>query len=594
MHPRKYCCPQVTPALILVVKAQAKLTSSIQSRIIKIMLLPLPEDAPLNDSNQPFTTDRFNKRAKILPCSSFRYARLTIAMLISTLGCAVSYAVSAPSVMAVKSDPVYGSWQQPDIETLNIPSIEGSGLSFADQYQNKLIGEWSLQRINGGAKMEHDPWIQETIKEMTWRLNAQARQQAPLAVVIIDNPNINAFAAPGGVIGINTGTILAASSMDELASVVAHEVAHISQRHYEHGTDERKKAMMMQIGGMLAAIAASAIDGDAGAAVMMGSQTAAMNSSMAFSRSNEREADRVSMQIMNQAGYDPRAMPRFFATMNQRSQLNQVENSFLPSFVRSHPLSTERLSESQSRAQRYPTLSLAQQQRHQALFDLLYWRVQSTGERATLNALESAAKSSTGAKVALMYWYGDHQRFGEADKIMSQLNALPYAQRQTLEPLLSITHSQVLSEQDKWSEAAEVLERQQLLYPERRDLRLYLADALTNSGNPTQAQLLLKPLTQQQPSDRYAWQSLQLANEKIAKTTSSPQLASIATINALRYRSHDQLWNGRYDSALTSLTQAQQLTQKMQTTAQASSARPLLASIAQEIKDVNTAKDYKP
>ena len=142
--------------------------------------------------------------------------------------------------------------------------------------------------------MEHDPWIQETIKGMTWRLNAQARQQAPLGVVILDNPSINAFAAPGGVIGINTGTILAASSMDELASVVAHEVAHISQRHYEHGADERRQALLIQVGGMLAAIAASAVDsgGDAAAAVMMGSQTAAMNSSMAFSRNNERGSGR--------------------------------------------------------------------------------------------------------------------------------------------------------------------------------------------------------------------------------------------------------------------------------------------------------------
>lgn len=545
----------------------------------------------MNDFNRLSMKSALASSSPILQWQPLRHlSLLTIAMLVNT----ANHAAPSTSMMLPEPNSAYGSWQQPDLETLNLPSLEGNGLSFADQYQNKLIGEWSLQNINGRAKMEHDPWIQETVKEMTWRLNAQARQQAPLAVVIIDNPSINAFAAPGGIIGINTGTILAASSMDELASVVAHEVAHISQRHYEHGTDERKKAMMMQLGGMLAAIAASAIDGNAGAAVMMGSQTATMNSSMAFSRSNEREADRVGMQIMNQAGYDPRAMPRFFATMNQRSQLNQVDNMFLPSFVRSHPLSTERLSESQSRAQRYPTLSLSQQQRHQALFDLLYWRVQSTGERATHTKLMSAAESSIGAKVALMYWYGDRQRFGEADKIMTQLNALPPTQRQTLEPLLSITHSQILSEQNKWAEAAEVLERQQRLYPERRDLRLYLADALTNSGNPTQAQALLKPLTQQQPSDRYAWQSLQLANEKIAKTTHSPQLASIATINALRYRSHDQLWNGRYDSALTSLTQAQQLAQKMQTTAQASSARPLLASIAQEIKDVNIAKDYKP
>lgn len=488
----------------------------------------------------------------------------------------------------------YGSWQTPNAEELDLPNLRGQGLSFAEQYENKLLGEWSLRNINSRAKMEHDPWIYETIKEMTWRLNAQARQQAPLGLVIIDNPSINAFAAPGGVIGLNTGTILAASSMDELASVVAHEVAHISQHHYESGADERKKALLMQIGGMLAAIAASAVDGDAAAAVMMGSQTATMNSSMAFSRSNERDADRVGMQIMNQAGYDPRAMPRFFATMNQKSQLNQTANQFLPSFVRSHPLSNERLSESQSRAQRYDALPLSKQQRHQALFDLLYWRTQSTGEHVSETALTTAAKNSVGAKLALMYWYGEQQRFGEANEIYTELSALPAAQRQVLEPLLSITQSQILTEQNKWQQAAELLESQQRLYPERRDLRLYLAEALTNSNQPAKAQALLKPLTEQQPSDRYAWQSLQLANEKIAKTTESPQLAKIATINALRYRSHDQLWSGRYERALTSLTQAKQLTEQMQKTAQASSARPLLANINAEIKAVKTAKDFKP
>ncbi|WP_082787132.1 M48 family metalloprotease [Psychrobacter sp. P11G5] len=528
--------------------------------------------------------------------STFRYVGLFVLLAIAS-----NHSYAAPTAMqqsatplALVTNPVYGSWQTSKSDELELPNLQGQGLSFADQYQNKIIGEWSLQNINGRVKMEHDPWIQETVKNMTWRLNAQARQQAPLALVIIDNPSINAFAAPGGVIGLNTGTILAASSMDELASVVAHEVAHVSQRHYENSADEKRKAMLMQIGGMLAAIAASTADGDAAAAVMMGSQTAAMNSSMAFSRNNEREADRVGMQIMTQAGYDPRAMPRFFGTMNQQSQLNQVANRFLPSFVRSHPLSNERLSESQSRAQRYPSLSLTQQQRHQALFDLLYWRVKTTGKHASETELTTAAKNSVGAKLALMHWYGEHQRFDEANDIMAQLTALPADQRQTLEPLLSITHSQVLTEQNKWAQAAEVLAAQQRLYPERRDLRLYLAEALTNSNQPTQAQALLKPLTQQQPSDRYAWQSLQLANEKLAKTTASPQVARIATINALRYRSHDQLWNGRYDSALTSLTQAKQLTKQLQASAQSSSTRPLLASIEQEIKNVKTAKDYKP
>ena len=518
----------------------------------------------------------------------------TFALKLGMSATLLMLATTANAISTQAAPFAYDSWQSSNADELDLPNLRGQGLSFAEQYQNKLLGEWSLRNINGRTKMEHDPWIHETVKDITWRLNAQARQQAPLGLVIIDNPSINAFAAPGGVIGLNTGTILAASSMDELASVIAHEVAHISQNHYESGADERKKALLMQIGGMLAAIAASAVDGDAAAAVMMGSQTATMNSSMAFSRNNEREADRVGMQIMNQAGYDPRAMPRFFATMNQQSQLNQTANQFLPSFVRSHPLSNERLSESQSRAQRYTSLSLNQQQRHQALFDLLYWRVQSTGKHVSETALTTAAKNSVGAKLALMYWYGEQQRFKEANELYTELSALPAPQRQVLEPLLSITQSQILTEKNQWQQAAELLESQQRLYPERRDLRLYLAEALTNSNQPTKAQALLKPLTEQQPSDRYAWQSLQLANEKIAKTTDSAPLAKIATINALRYRSHDQLWSGRYDRALTSLTQAKQLTEQMQKTAQASSTRPLLANINAEIKAVKTAKDFKP
>lgn len=516
------------------------------------------------------------------------------------IGLSVTLLVIATSAHSKDSDDNQSmpfanhSWQTVDSQSLELPNLRGQGLSFAEQYQNKMLGEWSLQNINGRVKMEHDPWVQETVKDMTWRLNAQARQQAPLGLVILDNPSINAFAAPGGVIGINTGTILAAKSMDELASVIAHEVAHISQRHYEHSADERKKALLMQVGGMLAAIAASAVDGDAAAAVMAGSQTASMNSSMSFSRNNEREADRVGMQIMTQAGYDPRAMPRFFATMNQQSQLNQVQNRFLPSFVRSHPLSDERLSESQSRAGQYPTLSLSQQQRHQALFDLLYWRVQITGKHTSEVTLTTAAKNSLGAKLALVSWYGEQQRIKEANEVLAEISKLPNTQRQSLEPLLSITHSQLLSEQGKWQQAADILESQQRLYPERRDLRLYLAEALTNSNQPSRAQALLKPLTEQQPSDRYAWQSLQLANEKLAKTATSPQLANIATINALRYRSYDQLWNGRYESALTSLTQAKQLTENLQATAQSNSARPLLANINAEIKAIKTAKDFEP
>ncbi|GAA0308158.1 M48 family metalloprotease [Psychrobacter aestuarii] len=495
-------------------------------------------------------------------------------------------AASACTIVSAETR-AWQPWQMPEDNSLRVPSLQGDGLSFADRRQNQVMGEWALRTINGHTKMLHDPWVQEVITNMTWRLNSEVRQQAPLATVIIDNPNINAFAAPGGVIGINTGTILAADSMDELASVIAHEVAHVSQRHYEHGDDARRQAMLMQIGGMLAAIAASAVDGDAAAAVMMGSQTAAMNNAMAFSRSNEREADRIGMDIMTQAGYDPRAMPRFFAKMSQNSELNQVKNQFLPSFVRSHPQSTERLSDAQSRAQQYPSASLSQQARHQVLFDMLYWRVQQLGSEASKTALTTAANNSTGAKMALMLWHAEHQDFAAANELYQSLKAKAATQSE-LEPLLSISYAEVLSEQQQWDKAAELLSVQQRTYPERRDLRLYLAEALIETSRVNEASALLKPLIQAKPTDRAAWQALQRVHEKIAKTTSDAALANIATINALRYRSHDQLWSGRYDAALVSLTQAQRLATA------ASNTKSLLPIINQDIKNVKTAKDYQP
>ena len=472
-------------------------------------------------------------------------------------------------------------------ETLRIPDLSRQGVSFADQHQNRLVGEWSLQRLNGEVTALNDPWVQTVMNDVTWQLNAQVRQQAPIALVVVNDPSINAFAIPGGVIGLHTGTITSAKSMDEVASVLAHEVAHLSQRHYEHSSEARRNALLLQIGGLLAAIAASSADGDAATAIMMGSQTAALNSQMSFSRSNEREADRVGMQIMTQAGFDPKAMPRFFATMNARSQLNQSDKSFLPSFIRSHPLSNERLSEAQSRAQQFPNVPLNQQLRHEALFDLLYWRVQLLSKQANEPTLQTAARHSLGATLALSHWYASQQRYDAAEKTLAPLLQKSANEQAALEPLLSITRSELASAQGNWQQAADILQAQQRLYPERRDLRVYLAEALINLGQAQEAQTLLKPLVQQQESDIQAWQGLQKANDYLAKHATDAKLTQIATINALRYRGQVELWRGRYSDALVSFTQGLNVAKQAKQNA-------LIATINSEIANTKIARDFKP
>lgn len=511
------------------------------------------------------------------------------------------------------------------IPQLNLPQFNTQGAGFSDQHHNRKIAAWSLQRLNASTKMVNDPWVKHTLTQMTTQIHAQAMHTAPFAVLVVNSPQINAFAIPGGVIGINTGTVLSSNELDEVASVLAHEVAHISQRHYERRQFEGHKSMLIRLGGLIAAIAAGSLadDNNASTMILAGSQSIAMDSEMAFSRSNEREADRIGMQIMTQAGYNAHAMPRFFTTLLQRNKLYQ-SNSFVPSFVRTHPLTDERLSDANNRAQQYPMPNMSDRQQHQFIFDLLKWRLKVLTNQVSHAELvaasqakhashpltlanqsdklrhkysyDTAASFTTAASLALAEWYVSQQNYHKATQTIDKL-----LQSTTLHPeasiLASIIQSHIATGQAKHQQAIQRLQQLHNLYPERQDIRLYLADALLQSStmvNAQAAQNLLQPLMQssvstsvgQKTHNRLVWQGLQHANQTIAKLTTNSQLKRIATINALRYRSHEQLWQGDYPAALTSLTLAQ-------TQADAIKNNILQATIQQEIEQVKAAQAFK-
>jgi len=488
-----------------------------------------------------------------------------------------------------------------DNPNFSLPELGSGGGRFIEANQHKVLGEWSLQQLGKSAPLLNDPWSQEQLESLAWQINAQARSQAPLALMVINNASINAFAIPGGVMGIHTGTVIDANSMDEVASVIAHEVAHLSQRHYEHRDEASRKALMMQIGGLLAAIAASAADGDAAAAVMMGSQTAALNAQMAFSRSNEREADRIGMQLMAKAGYDPRAMPRFFATLNQKTQLNMVKNAYLPSFIMTHPLSSERLSEAQSRANSYATVGLHNQS-DPLTFDLLKWRLKVLSNQVTEGDLLAAAKQSTGATMALAFWYGKQGRYNEAAAQFSKLKNTAISStkdKMAFDVLLAISQGQVAGMQGNWQRTESLITPYYNLYPERRDTKMLLADAWLQLGKYNEVISLMKPLVQSREYDVEALFRMQRAYELLATSNrqSNTTLSQISAVNALRYRAKGELWQGEYNDALVSLQQAKTLVQSFSKASGSSSgfnSRPLLASIDSEVAQVKTAKEVRP
>ena len=471
-----------------------------------------------------------------------------------------------------------------------------NGQALIDTEQNRQVGEWALRQINGKAALIKDPWLQQSLEQIVWQINAVAGLNAPMGLVIINDKQINAFAVPSGLIGINVGLLDKAKSLDEIVSVVAHEIAHVSQRHYQHRNDEKTKQLLMQAGGLLAGVAASKVgDGDAAAAVMLGSQAISANAAASYSRGQEREADRIGMQIMNQAGYDVNAMPSFFATLDQQNPVKS--NTLIPSFILSHPLTADRISEARARVATYKRDSQAnmasnryqsiQQQRAQ-LFEQIQWRARYYGYLVNKADLEQGAKTSEGAKLALINYYLDNGQPKAAQSLMQDfdedINTLA-------NPLAVVIFSQLAAQQGNIDVAIAKLQQLASVYPERTDVPRYLSDIYlkyrptAESGQKVLA--LLQPLSKQNPRDVMVWDRLQQASQLLAKHGSGDEQL-IHRINTLRYRAYGELWRNELKDAVTSLTQAKSLAKQLP------SNQSLLALLNQQINQVQDANQFKP
>ena len=241
-------------------------------------------------------------------------------------------------------------------DQINLPSFgapAGSGeLSPADE---RKIGEKYMREIRESRFYLDDPDSIEYLTRLGYRLVSHAPVH-PYSFVFfpLKAGEINAFALPGGFIAIFSGTILAANDESELAGVVAHEIAHVTQRHIARMFENDKGTFALALGSFLLAILAASAGGSSGgnaaAAVMAGSQAAMVSNRLKFSRSAEREADRLGFQIMVGAGFDPEGMPRFFQSMQKRTR--QYESN---SYLSDHPLTVERIADMENRARQFRT-----------------------------------------------------------------------------------------------------------------------------------------------------------------------------------------------------------------------------------------------
>lgn len=251
--------------------------------------------------------------------------------------------------MLMAATPLYAQQLDP---ASDLPQLGDPNLGVMSPDGAHRLGRSFLRSLRAQTPIMEDPLVQEYAESLVYRLASFSDIHEPdLAIVVIDTPEINAFAVPGGVIGLNAGLFLNAASDDEVAAVIAHELGHVSQHHFARRYVESKKMSKTVLVAMLASIAlAIAGDGQAGMAGIAATQAGAIQSQLAYSRSNEREADRIGMQTLARAGMNPMAMPRFFEKMLERQRFNGEP----PEFLLTHPVTEERIADTLARARNLP------------------------------------------------------------------------------------------------------------------------------------------------------------------------------------------------------------------------------------------------
>ena len=422
-----------------------------------------------------------------------------------------------------------------------VPDI-GSGIGLLDQQKEKLIGEKVYREVHRQMPTIQDAWLEDQFLQIFSGILSQTQLGQPIGLVIIKDPQINAFAVPGGLFALNTGLITSAKNLDEIAGVMAHEIAHVAQRHYSRSQEAFKGQGLLALAGILVGAAiASKADGDVGSAVMLGTQAALMDKQLSYSRNQEREADRIGMQFMYSAGYNPQSMADYFETMHRATS----RVSFLPDFWLTHPLTTERMSEARLRANQLPQV---RSKIYDLDFDILKWYTQVVSNQATEIQLQALAnQKNIAGLLALSKFY---LMQGDYTQAQSNLDLVKVKLKSHI--LVPLIQTDIYLGQNKFDQAYDSISSLQKTMPENRALSYKLAEVLIRQGKIDQAQTLVQRFIRKNQRDIQGWQLLQQA-------TNLDKSSPLQAVNVLCYRAEAEYWSGYEENAIKSMLHAQRL-----------------------------------
>lgn len=368
----------------------------------------------------------------------------------------------------------------------NLPKLgeaAGSTLSVAKEQQ---IGDQIMSQIQRSSFLMSDPLVNDYIQQVGYKLvaaNPDALGRS-FRFFVIEDPSINAFALPGGYIGIHSGLITASRSESELASVLGHEVAHVTQRHLARRLEKQSQISLPSILASIGAILIATQDAEAGMGALAATQGLAQQSIITHTRENEKEADRIGIAMLSGAGFDVRAAADFFETLAQQTRFIQKP----PEILLTHPLSKNRRADAQRRARLYP------QVQHQSSIDyqLIKARIESLEKRRDDKHFSELANSTKrqSSPVADRYQYAELLKSrGQNVKAINILDKLYKAKPDNHILLYSLSEAHLANKSS--AKAIPLLEQQLSRNPGNTKLVLATSHAYMAIKKPETAERLL-------------------------------------------------------------------------------------------------------
>lgn len=389
-------------------------------------------------------------------------------------------------------------------QAADLPDLGDVSATVLSPLQERQIAEQILQQVATSPEVVQDPEIGDYITTLGSKLveNGPDRRQE-FNFFVVQDSSINAFAMPGGVIGVHTGLILAANTESELASVLGHEIGHVTQRHLARMIASQKYDMFKNMASIALALLVARTNPELASGAMATSAAVGIQNQLDYTREHEREADRIGMQILESGGFDVRGMPAFFTTLQRN---NRAAESNAPGFLRTHPLTTERIADVANRVNAASYKQVRDSQ--EFLYVRAKLRAMNGDVQTAINIFEDNIREKRfsdewAEHYGLAVAYLRKKAYPAAEKEMQwlQKNAPPHA-------MLDSLQARILVAQNKIQEAETFYTQALQRFPDSRAMAYGFAEHYIALKQMDKAIALIKDKQRKYPEDAYFYDLL--------------------------------------------------------------------------------------